>query len=108
MDEQLVNRVQEDCEQAVDGPGKFENEERYVPYFYKEINGGSGECLASREVTVDCVYKVSVIEDDREFFPELDGIDEVFLHESNMGFVTELTEEEAEETVSVIKNILNR
>lgn len=96
MDEQIVSEVRDKCEQAVNNPGKFEGEARYVPYIYREMAKGCGKLLAAQSQGVSCVYKVDVRDEDIEYFSELEDVATVYLHEDNYGFVTEFTEDEAE------------
>lgn len=73
------------CEydQAVHGPGKFEGEAPYVPYFWEQYLEGNyadddGETLT-----------FTVTDEDRRLFPELVGKETVELYERDDGFVIE-------------------
>ncbi len=90
-----MSGIRDECEKYVNNPGKFEGENRYLPHLYNQIF--SAECMASRRDTVESIHRIVVIEVDVKIFPELEGVDDVFIHEDNHGFVTELEEEEAKE-----------
>ena len=73
-----------DYEEEVKGPGKFEGENRYVPYFWLDqypdeqvMNGGL--CVF--------IYNVNVL--DKQKFPELRKRKRVKLYERSDGFVIE-------------------
>lgn len=67
--------------EVVSRPGKFQGEPPYVPYLYKEArdygieNEGDGTLL------------MDVSDQDRELFPELEGIQQVRLFEDEVGFI---------------------
>lgn len=73
-----------DCETMVRGPGKFEGEARYVPYFWELVLDGSGKELGRG------VVRVQVTPSDRELFPELRNRRSVRLVETDNGFVCEV------------------
>lgn len=71
--------------EMVSGPGKFEGEASYVPYFWELYlegcaDGDDGEVL-----------RFEVTKDDRRIFPELKGRRSVRLFESSEGFVVEVS-----------------
>ena len=65
-------------------PGKFEGEPIYAPYFYDALmNGGSDSTEYDGDTPID-VFDVS--DEDRQIFPELQGVSEVRCYESEQGF----------------------
>lgn len=73
-----------DYEKMVQSPGKFEMENRYVPYFYDDYLGGLAD-----DVTDDTIV-FRVMEHDVEKFPELEGREFVKLFISSDGFIQEV------------------
>lgn len=71
-------------ESMVRGPGKFEGEARYVPYFWEVFLCGGGEDVGQG------VIRVEVTPEDRQLFPELKGRRSVRMIETNDGFVCEV------------------
>lgn len=68
--------------------GKFEGEMVYVPHFWENVIMYSGEVDQVKYNNV-LIHKVKVREGDREKFPELEGVDYVYLFEDHNGFVKE-------------------
>lgn len=74
-------------------PGKFEGEPRWVPYFWDMVLGGNGETSYpgcdhdDGDCSCTSVDYFRVDSDDRERFPELDDIADVWLWEDSQGFV---------------------
>lgn len=73
-----------DCKEIVGCPGKFENEEPYVPYYWDLFLNGA----ADRDDGEILGFDVSI--EDRELFPELKGHHAVNLFEDDNGFVREV------------------
>lgn len=74
-----------ECEDGrIRSPGKFEGEALYVPYFWDMYMDGFAQSVD------DGVIKMAVELDDRIEFPELEGIEEVWLWVTEQGFVTEI------------------
>jgi hypothetical protein len=85
----LQSELEEHCrhrreyEGQVKGPGKFEGEARYVPYFWGQFLAGAYTDDDGEVVSFD------VSDEDRRLFPELEGVTTVSLAESENGFVYE-------------------
>jgi hypothetical protein len=62
-------------------PGKFEGEPRYVPYFWEAYLNG----MADDDDGTVLTFHVTA--EDRKMFPELRGVRNVYLEESDQGFV---------------------
>lgn len=62
-------------------PGKFEGERAYVPYLWSSGDG---------DVSEEGEYSFSIILEDLEEFPELEGKAYVILLETDQGFVIEV------------------
>lgn len=73
-----------ECEAAVARLGKFENESRYVPFFWEEFLNGGGEEAG------DGVVAFPVFPADVSMFPELKERLTVKLRETDQGFVVEV------------------
>ncbi len=74
-----------ECEEHVEGPGKFEGEARYVPYFWDVyMDGGADDDDGT-------VLTFNVSDEDKKLFPELRGRKRVKLMEQDSGFVVELS-----------------
>lgn len=65
---------------TIRSPGKFESEMVYVPYLWEQILSGDGE-------DVDGQTYLSIEDEDREKFPELEDVTGVYLHTDDFGFV---------------------
>ena len=81
--ERLVERVRtrRAYEERVRGPGKFEGEPAYVPYYWDAYLQG---CYADDDGEV---ITFDVTDEDRDLFPELQGVRRVRLYETGSGFV---------------------
>jgi hypothetical protein len=67
----------------VSGPGKFEGEAPYVPYFWDAyLNGAADD-------DTNGILTFNVTDEDRALFPELADRDAVYLYEDDNGFVGE-------------------
>jgi hypothetical protein len=68
----------------IEALGKFEAEMCYAPYFYDLIMNGSGD----GETEEDGVWVTyfDIRDEDREQFPELEGIERVRCYETDDGF----------------------
>ena len=87
-----MTRVEYD--KIVKGPGKFEGENSYIPYFWGVVNQGEAELeYLDDNGFEDCCYWVTVSEDDRELFPELKAGERIPIYEDDNGFVREITVE---------------
>jgi hypothetical protein len=80
-------------------PGKFEQQQRFVPLFYELMLDGAGYVLDWPDGTSTSF--VAIYEGDRSLYPELEGFAYVALEETAQGFligqpVTEETFEELE------------
>lgn len=73
-----------ECEEAVKGPGKFEGEARYIPYFYDAYLDG----LADEDDDDVLVFQVSP--EDTALFPELKQRSHVRFYVRDDGFVCEV------------------
>jgi len=111
--EKILRDYKVDEHGVIRSPGKFEAEMLYAPYFYDIMMEGGGEreypcdeekCEAYGEdgcEADECPHKpidiFQVTEEDVAMFPELEGVREVHLEESDQGFVYVTTIEEIEE-----------
>ena len=77
--------TRQECEQAVKGPGKFEGEQAYVPYYWDVYLNGFADDDDGDVLTFD------VESDDLEVFPELEGQTHVYLVCTDNGFVCEVS-----------------
>lgn len=93
-------------EEAVAGPGKFEGEPAYVPYFYEF--GLNTQCDYEAYDALETYYQAfKVRENDTSIFPELVGTYAVVLWESDNGFVNSASfdsEEDFDKAWSEIEN----
>jgi len=70
-------------EEDVKGPGKFEGERRYVPYFWEQyLDGG-----ADKDDGKFLHFKLT--DEDKKKFPELKGRKVIKIWEDDVGFVRE-------------------
>jgi len=74
--------IREKYEAIVQGPGKFEGEKSYSPYFYDIMLDGGVD-----EVGPDNVDVFIVTKEDLAIFPELKGIKKLVQYTNNEGFV---------------------
>ena len=70
-------------EEIVSHPGKFEGCNPWIPYFWEAYLNGCASEDYGRTLAFD------VDETDRTIFPELEGVERVYLWESDSGFVYE-------------------
>ena len=76
--------TREEAIEAAKGPGKFEGEEIYVPYFWNiYLDGGADRDNGS-------VLGFDVTVEDKAIFPELNGRRTVKLVQDGNGFVREI------------------
>lgn len=91
MTTETVADKRRECEEAVSGPGKFEAEQPYVPYFWEL---GLLDCYDDEEVDAESgrsTYVFVVDEDDVLYFPDLLEVGQtVRLVERDDGFVCEV------------------
>ena len=80
----MRKKIKQDYEEQVSGPGKFEGEPAFVPYFYNLYLDGGGEFTDVDGVDVSLF---SVGGEDCDMFPELDDVDEVCIWEDEQGFI---------------------
>ena len=88
--------VRDECFEDVKGPGKFEGEESYSPYFYGKIIDGCADeswYFGEGEPEYDAIV---VSDDDRDIFPELEGVYAVVCYETEQGFFYCIPETEHE------------
>lgn len=79
------NEKTTEYESAVQRPGKFEGESRYIPYFWEQyLDGGADE-----DDGTTLTFRVT--DEDKELFPELKGRKAVKLMEREDGFVVEVS-----------------
>lgn len=91
-----IESIRRECEEQVEGPGKFEGESIYVPYFYGDSLDGCADGFGDVD-WIGYYSAVSVDDDDRAIFPELEGVETVYLCETGQGFVSEITRENYED-----------
>lgn len=79
-----TDETRAECAERVRGPGKFEGEQIYVPYFYDQyLDGGADEDHGR-------TLQFNVTDEDRTIFPdELSGVNVVYIYERDDGFVCE-------------------
>ena len=76
-----------DYQSRVNGPGKFEGEEIYSPYFYDiGLDDGPDEII-DNFYDYGTIYLFKVMKEDRALFPELKGVYTVSQVETNDGFI---------------------
>jgi len=78
----------QECEDMVNWPGKFEGEERYLPYYYDHYLNGSEDFTHQKYGVYISGYYVS--KEDKAKFPELKNRRTVKFYESNDGFICEV------------------
>ena len=79
-----INPVLQHYYDAVKRPGKFEHEPAYVPYFWGHyLNGGAVEDDGA-------VLTFHITAEDQRLFPSLHGLSEVYLMETEQGFIVEV------------------
>ena len=76
------------CEALVKGPGKFEGEQPYVPYFWTFYLDGMADD------DTDGLLRFDVTDLDRTLWPELGDKVAVYLRERDDGFVVEESDEQ--------------
>jgi len=76
--------TREECVETVKGPGKFEGEPVYSPYFYDLAMNGQEDDIEWDGDTEISVFTVT--EEDRAIFPELSNIKTIRLWISDTGF----------------------
>jgi len=76
--------TREECEQTVKGPGKFEGQAIYVPYFWEAYLNGR----ADRDNGYILGFDVTA--EDKTIFPELKRRRTIRLVEDSQGFVSEV------------------
>ena len=84
-------RILAECEESISHPGKFEGEQRYVPYFYAQYLDGFSDSDNGHTIEFD------ISQDDIDIFPELDGKNRIALAETNSGFIIEVEPEDQED-----------
>lgn len=73
-----------ECESDVKRPGKMEGNASYVPYFWDHyLDGGADDDERG-------VLRFDVTNEDRLIFPDLNGVDSVYLYEDEQGSVNDL------------------
>ena len=75
----------QESEEMAKGPGKFEGEPIYAPYFWDMAMNGMDDDTEWDDDTPISVFTVT--EEDRALFPELDDAKTVRLWEDGNGFV---------------------
>lgn len=79
---QQIKEIRAELDDVVGGPGKFESEPIYAPWFWAcGLEGGADEEFLDKMVFV-------VTKDDRILFPELEGVAQLEMYEDGNGFVT--------------------
>lgn len=74
--------TREECKALVSGPGKFENEPIYAPYYYDIMMQGGADITMFPGTD-----QFTVTKEDRLIFPELKGIKTIIQSEDDNGFV---------------------
>lgn len=87
----LTERSRADYEEQVKGPGKFEGEAPYVPYFYDVSLHGFADDEESWPEGGGWVGIFEVDEEALRMFPELKGQKKVAIDETSDGLVGELS-----------------
>jgi hypothetical protein len=98
-------KTREDSIESSKGPGKFEAEPIYIPYYYDQIlDGGTGEDIYFGEGQP--VYTMIIVSDeDREIFPELADVFGICIWESEQGFVNSSEFETVEDYTDELDNL---
>lgn len=79
----------EECEEAVENPGKFEGCSRYIPYYHAIMqDGGADDEEWDENDNVTYVFEVS--NEDVDMFEELNEVEYVRFYEDDNGFVIEV------------------
>ena len=77
--------TRQECEEMVKGPGKFEAEPVYAPYYWDlAMISGEDETECDGDTLIS-VFNVS--DEDRAIFPELNDVKTIRLWEDGNGFV---------------------
>lgn len=77
--------IREACEDMVSGPGKFEGEQDYSPWFYYLL-GVSGEDESFETPDGITQYLFIIGPEDRNIFRELEGVEALHGWETDTGF----------------------
>ena len=78
--------IRQQYEEIVSFPGKFEQEQAYVPYFWDQyLNGGADDDDGE-------ILSFNVNADDQSLFPELELGQTIKLIETEFGFVVECSQ----------------
>ena len=77
--------TREDYEAMVKGPGKFEGEPPWTPYFYDAYLNGDGELSGCEEW--NWVSSFDITDEDRAIFPELETHSRFSFYETTEGFI---------------------
>ena len=99
--QEIKNEYDVDKNGIIRSPGKFENEKLYAVYFYDAMLNGDSVCMYPCEQCEcygedgceadECHHKgysvFDVTDEDRKEFPELKDAEQVFLEESDTGFI---------------------
>jgi len=80
----------EECEDLVNGPGKFEGCSRFIPYFHDISIDGGADDEEWDEDTDNVTYIFEVNEDDVDMFQELADVEYVKFYEDDNGFIVEV------------------
>lgn len=85
--EDILEHYDVDENGFITSPGKFESEMIYVPYFYDLLmHGASDETIYSSDGTI---FKdiFNITSEDIQIFPELKGVQQIEISESEEGFI---------------------
>jgi hypothetical protein len=83
LEESRVAEIRSECEEAVNGPGKFESEPAWSYWFWQQLLDGGGD-----EEGDDGVVTFDISVDDVQIFPKLKDYLQCKLQENDQGFVT--------------------
>lgn len=85
QDDDMIEAIRRDGEQTVKTSRKFKSAERFAPWFWDRADEGM-----SNKTTYDDdrpIYTFKIGPEDIEVFPELEGVDLLFLWKDDSGFV---------------------
>ena len=82
MDEQVAKERRAHYEDMVKGPGKFEGEPPWTPYFYDVYLMDEGEYIS------DGIHEIEILSEDPEIFPEILGHKKARVYFSEQGFIS--------------------
>ena len=103
--EKTPEQTRNECLEAVAGPGKFECEQIFSPYFYDILMNG----CSNDEVYLDNLFSgIHITKADLVIFPELSKTYGVICYESDQGFFYCVTYDTKQDYDDEIKHLENQ